>query len=429
MARNTVVLAGAALVLGACGGGGNGVSSVIPTPALANRAPVIAQPTADTVVQENVTGTVLSVDASDPDGDALSYALSAGDTGPLRIDGATGAITFATTPDFEAPADGDADNTYTVMVTVTDGRGGSADTDFTIRVTDEPAPERGLYREKQFNDIQATRNLEYAPGLFADAFAAADSFGEDDDRPLIILAGGGGFIVEDRTSVESIATDFASRGWLAVTIDYRTLGRFPRSEAEIQVAATKAVHDMFAAVRSARADNGFLDGLAFDDDTIVVGGESAGGVMAVTAAALDPDDTITLPAIRDYLADNGGVYGDVGAFSGEDSTVQAALPLSGAVFDLGIIDADTAPTFGAHEENDTVVPCDEGQEGATGQGATVIGTCDFVPDMVAKGVRAEGFIVADDAGHVDFTDAEREAIYAAAAELFVEVLFPADEEM
>lgn len=148
--------------------------------------------------------------------------------------------------------------------------------------------------------------------------------------------------------------------------------------------------------------------------------------MAVTAAALDPDDPISAPAIRDYLADNGGVYGDLLPSFAERSDVQGALVLSGAVFDLDIIDAETAPTFAAHEEDDTVVPCEEGPEGATGTNGIVIGACDFVPDMIAKGVRAESYIVEDDAGHVDFTDEERAEIYDAAAALLVEALFRAD---
>ena len=400
--------------------------TVTPPAPPTNAAPTLAAPSGETVVQENVTGTVLTVEASDPDGDTLTYALVSGDTAPLQID-SVGAISFVERPDFEDPADSDTDNVYTVGVRVSDPQGATAETDVTIRVTDEPTPEQGLYTERQFSDIRVTRNIQFQSdrGLFADLFEAADSFGERRERPLIILASGGGFIAQSRASVEPIARDFAARGWLAVTIDYRTLGRFPRDEAEIQVAATRAVHDMFAAVRSARAGDGIVQ-TDFDSTRIVVGGESAGGVMAVTAAALDPDDPISAPAIRDYLADNGGVYGDLLPSFAERSDVQGALVLSGAVFDLDIIDAETAPTFAAHEEDDTVVPCEEGPEGATGTNGIVIGACDFVPDMIAKGVRAESYIVEDDAGHVDFTDEERAEIYDAAAALLVEALFRAD---
>lgn len=413
------------MCLAACGGGGGSGSTpppVPPTPA-PNGAPSITAPPAEVLVQENTESVVFAVQANDPDGDSLTYTLSGEDAAAFTVS-ATGALRFAEPPDFEAPGDADADNTYRLSVMASDPSGANATAALVVRVTDEAYPEAGLLRQRLFDDISVTRNREYAPGLFADVFTARGA--TDTQRPLIIFASGGGFIVEDRRTVEPIALDFAQRGYLAATIDYRTLNRFPRNEEEAQVAATKAVHDLFAAVRSARAAEGFATGFAFDPDLIVVGGESAGGVMAVTAAALDPDDTISAPAIADYLAANGGVYGDVGDHDAEDSAVQAALPLSGAVFDLAIIDAKTAPTFGAHEENDRTVRCDTGAEGATGTNTVLVGTCDFVPDMQAKGVAADSLIIPDDAGHVDFTAEERADIYEGAAALFVEALYGDD---
>ena len=406
------------LVLAACGGGGSTVTPPTPPTATPNVAPVIAVPTAETVVPENTAGTVLTVDASDADGDGLSYALTAGDTAAFAID-ASGALSFVEAPDFEQPTDSDADNTYTVTVEVSDGRGGAATQDYTVRVTDEAFPESGLYETVQFTGARVATGLEFAPGLFADVYAPQ---GRDDDgeRPVIILASGGGFIVQGRRTVEPIALDFASRGWLAVTVDYRVLGRFPRDEAEIQVAAARATHDMFGAVRAARSSTGFLASYNFDRDLVFTGGESAGAFMAILTATLDPDDTIDSTAISDYLAANGGAYGNVGDHDTEDSVPSGALALSGALFDTGLVDADSRPTYFAHEEDDTTVPCDTDREGATGVGTTVSGSCVLGPVFVEQGLPTGSLIIENDAGHVDFTMAERETIYTAATELFVD---------
>ncbi|WP_420103377.1 cadherin domain-containing protein, partial [Bosea sp. (in: a-proteobacteria)] len=66
---------------------------------------------------------VLTVAATDPDaGTTLSYSISGGaDAGAFTIDAQTGALRFASAPDFEAKADADHDNVYNVQVSVSDG--------------------------------------------------------------------------------------------------------------------------------------------------------------------------------------------------------------------------------------------------------------------------------------------------------------------
>jgi Ca2+-binding RTX toxin-like protein len=53
---------------------------------------------------------------------SLTYSISGGaDAGSFTIDANTGLIKFITTPDFEAPSDQNADNTYDIVVTASDG--------------------------------------------------------------------------------------------------------------------------------------------------------------------------------------------------------------------------------------------------------------------------------------------------------------------
>ena len=75
-----------------------------------------------TAVDENATGTVYTVTATDADNDTLSYSLAAGgDNDLFNIDANTGVVTFKTPPNFEAPADADGDNIYDITVQASDG--------------------------------------------------------------------------------------------------------------------------------------------------------------------------------------------------------------------------------------------------------------------------------------------------------------------
>lgn len=92
--------------------------------------------TAAIEIAEN-TSTVTIVAASDPDaGQSLTYAIAGGaDADLFRIDGASGALSFITAPDFEIRTDADADNVYDVVVKVSDGAGGSDTQTIAVNVT------------------------------------------------------------------------------------------------------------------------------------------------------------------------------------------------------------------------------------------------------------------------------------------------------
>lgn len=65
---------------------------------------------------------VTEVNAADADGGPVSYAISGGaDAAFFTIDASTGALSFVTGPDHEAPTDADGDNVYAVTVSATDG--------------------------------------------------------------------------------------------------------------------------------------------------------------------------------------------------------------------------------------------------------------------------------------------------------------------
>ena len=93
---------------------------------LSNAAPVItsngAGAAAAVSMAENSTQ-VTTVTASVSDlPTTLTYSITGGaDAAKFKIGAATGALAFIAAPDFEAPGDSDASNSYEVRVTVTDG--------------------------------------------------------------------------------------------------------------------------------------------------------------------------------------------------------------------------------------------------------------------------------------------------------------------
>ena len=74
----------------------------------------------DTSTPENTT-TTYTATATDPESTPLSYSLSGTDDATnFSIDSSSGAISFTSTPDYENPADSDANNVYSLTLEVSD---------------------------------------------------------------------------------------------------------------------------------------------------------------------------------------------------------------------------------------------------------------------------------------------------------------------
>ncbi|PIB35276.1 hypothetical protein BFP72_07625 [Reichenbachiella sp. 5M10] len=83
---------------------------------------------------ENETGTAYTVTATDAN--TITYSLGSGnDEALFDIVGSTGVVTFKTAPNFESPADTDADNDYVINVIASDGVN-TVNQNVTITVTD-----------------------------------------------------------------------------------------------------------------------------------------------------------------------------------------------------------------------------------------------------------------------------------------------------
>ncbi|MEE3197369.1 MAG: Ig-like domain-containing protein, partial [Pseudomonadota bacterium] len=85
-------------------------------------------------LNENATS-VAVITATDTEGDTLTYSISGGaDQALFAIDASTGALSFKTAPDYESPQDSNQNNVYSVQVTVSDGKEGSASQTYVITV-------------------------------------------------------------------------------------------------------------------------------------------------------------------------------------------------------------------------------------------------------------------------------------------------------
>lgn len=123
------------LVLAGCSGGGSS-SPPPPPPPAANMAPTFTS-AAQVSVAENSAGAIYTATATDSDGDTVSLSLSGGtDQTDFSFTPATGELAFAVSPDFEQPADANADNVYEAELTAQDGRGGQASLMVRVSVTD-----------------------------------------------------------------------------------------------------------------------------------------------------------------------------------------------------------------------------------------------------------------------------------------------------
>ena len=91
---------------------------------------------ASIVYKENATSTVATYTAVDPDeGAEIVWSLGGDDALDFSIDEG-GVLRFASTPDFEMPADMDGDNMYSVTVQATDETGKMGTKEITVEVTD-----------------------------------------------------------------------------------------------------------------------------------------------------------------------------------------------------------------------------------------------------------------------------------------------------
>ena len=215
------------------------------------------------------------------------------------------------------------------------------------------------YLKDVFTDTIQTRNIQFGKNgidLFMDVIEPkGDNLAQ---RPLLVLAFGGGFVQGKRT--EQYMLDmcylFAKKGFVCATVDYRLyniLNGFPDS-LKISPTVIGAIHDMKAAIRYFRKDAADKNTFRIDSTNIISGGASAGAITAMHVAHLDSTDVIPT-WLNDIIKNLGGLEGNSGN-AGYSSSVKGVLSLSGGLYQKEFIDKNDVPFIAYHGSADNVVP-------------------------------------------------------------------------
>jgi len=315
-----------------------------------------------------------------------------------------------------------------MMVALLAGCGGGSSTPPPIAINSPPPvpppppappPTGQRFVDKIFDNVDRSSDIVFGSGARSNGSQTLEMDiytprGDTDiRRPVLILAFGGGFTTGFRRDplISSIAIDFAQRGFVTASIDYRLFEQTPTTEDGANIAVIEAMHDMKAAIRFIREDAMGENIYGTRADTIFVGGVSAGAIIASFSGALDINDNLTVP-VADFLAANNGTDGNSNSNTQISSETQGVFSLSGAVSDFQWIDANTAPIYAAHEEFDTVVPC---RFSMSDSGAFLAGGCDMVPRAQTAGVPAELFLVEGSDNHIGYSLSQFADIFDGAA--------------
>ncbi len=195
---------------------------------------------------------------------------------------------------------------------------------------------------------------------------------EQTQRPLIILIPGGGFFDGDRSDLNAMCRDLASKGWAAATISYR-LGfyapwplssPFAYDPAEIVRAAYRAQQDARGAVRFLKARSA-IDSTSTEN--VMLMGFSAGAITALHAAYVD--DPSKKPAACEAIGpvsrfpstyprpDLGPIEGTLN-LNGQNEKVLAVASNYGGLLDTSLISGPLDPAlYMYHQTGDPTVGC------------------------------------------------------------------------
>ena len=184
-----------------------------------------------------------------------------------------------------------------------------------------------------------------------------------ENRPLIILAFGGAFIAGERTSGDMVyfATEFAKKGYVCASIDYRITDAFSLlAEENLVKTVVNAVHDGKAAIRYFRQDAATTDTYKIDPKAVFIGGTSAGGILAAHLAYLE--DYEKLPEEwRPYVDDLPNALEGESGNPGYCSVPNGVFAFAGAIADTNWFESNDVPLYNIHSTHDQTVAYESGR--------------------------------------------------------------------
>ena len=263
-----------------------------------------------------------------------------------------------------------------------------------------------------FSELTETFNIKYGENtslsgetveLLLDVFEPEES--DVNERPLVLLIHGGGFVSGDKAIMHDICRGFASRGYVSATMSYRLydgpLPPFPDSIALIG-AVIDAIEDAHGAMRFFIDDAQNDDVYGIDPDMIFLGGGSAGGITSVWAAYMDENDYIP-DFMAEHIDPDYGIPGASNDLTDISPEIQGVLNYSGAIYDVSWMNENDEPVFSVHDDGDPVVPYGTGF--ANPAGFPLI-SLQGPETMHAKaqelGVQSDLYIFENSPGHVSY---------------------------
>lgn len=228
----------------------------------------------------------------------------------------------------------------------------------------------GRYHDKNFFAAFTKTTVTYSTpyNLAMDVYEPTGDTASQ--RPVMILAHGGSFLQGSTktsdTYVVNMCKEFAKRGYVTASIDYRVasfLDMLDSSKAVQEV--LKAISDGKAAIRYFRKDAATTNTYRVNPNQIFVGGNSAGAVLYIHVMYLD--STEEAPAtFQAVINANGGFEGNSGNL-GYSSEATALINLAGGLNIPEFVGPNSKPSFNAQGDQDATVPygCANAQSNAT----------------------------------------------------------------
>jgi hypothetical protein len=202
------------------------------------------------------------------------------------------------------------------------------------------------------------------------------------NRPCILLIHGGGFRTGCKIEMNNECLEFAKRGYVAATIDYR-LGWVPGDEKQtcnnnfcfttqcsavqgdsckveykdsLSLATYRALQDAFAAMRFIAH---YANKLNIDTGCLYIGGHSAGSIMAINICYMHQSDVNRIIPFANRIL---GPLNSCGNFFTNSFRIAGLFNNWGGIFDTACIKGvkDKIPMIAFHGIDDHIVPFTKG---------------------------------------------------------------------